>query len=69
MPSKTRHYDPEVRPRTCLRCLLLFVSQWAGNRICDVCKGTWEFKHAAKLGEEHGTLESNGKRSKARPGE
>ena len=33
--------DPEVAQRKCLACGFNFVSQWAGNRICDVCKGLW----------------------------
>lgn len=45
--------DPEVKERKCLCCDLPFISSWAGNRICDVCKGTWEFKSFKDLPEEH----------------
>lgn len=56
--------DPEVKERICLHCTLAFISQWAGNRICDVCKGLWTYKTDLEI-TEYGTFET-GQRSKAR---
>lgn len=39
--KKAGSEDSEVCERKCLKCLKIFVSQWAGNRICDVCKKVW----------------------------
>ena len=35
-----------VAKRTCLRCKKTFTSHSAGNRICDGCKKSPEFKQA-----------------------
>lgn len=64
MPKKTVD-DPEVQERKCLACGFNFVSQWAGNRICDVCKGTWILT-ANKEVTTYGAYE-NGQKPKARP--
>lgn len=57
--------DPEVKERMCLKCLLTFVSQWAGNRICDVCKNTWNLTASNEV-TTHGSYDT-GQKPKARP--
>lgn len=59
--------DPQVKERKCLACGFNFVSQWAGNRICDVCKGLWTI-HSKQEVTTYGAY-SNGQRPKARGGD
>lgn len=56
--------DPDVRERRCLACGFNFVSQWAGNRICDVCKGLWTIHSRQEVTEY--AVNHNSQRSKAR---
>lgn len=46
----------EVRERMCLACLHVFVSSWAGNRICDNCKQLWTIKADSAIVEHGGVI-------------
>lgn len=37
-PHNPEHTDKERKMRKCLTCRELFLSEWAGNRICARCK-------------------------------
>lgn len=54
MPSKPepKVIDEQIKDRLCLACFKMFLSEWAGNRICDKCKSFWQYREYKDLVEE-----------------
>ena len=38
--------------RQCLKCSMMFDSEWAGERICRTCKTSADYQQAGSLGAE-----------------
>lgn len=57
--------EHKIADRTCLRCFVLFVSAWEGNRICNACKRSYFYKIDKQLVErEHNVSGLDGNISK-----
>lgn len=41
--------DPEVKERKCLMCHTMFVSLWAGNRICWDCTPSFRYEDSKAM--------------------
>jgi hypothetical protein len=48
--ADTQSAGKTAKQRHCLRCDAVFISEWAGERICSHCKGSSAWRKGSPLG-------------------